>query len=71
MEEIYTALIAGAVALISAGVSFIVSYINNKKTQTELAELKSIVTNNDSYYVVCDSCGNHIKLTSTNIQTED
>lgn len=64
-------LVWAAIALITAGVGFITSWLNKKqkKLSNEFELVKEILTDKEKdYYVICDNCGYVIKLKNATIK---
>lgn len=73
-QEILTALVASAVAIIGAVTSFILSYLKSKSIQNELSNIKEALGRSDKfYYIICPNCKTKIYLSRVSIEedTED
>lgn len=71
MGEIVTALVAAAVAIVTAAAGAVVSHIRLKQTRKELDGVKQIIKDsNQLYFVTCPNCGTKIYLNNVNISTE-
>lgn len=78
MEELISALIAGAVTLIGAVVTFVVSYLKNKAVKqendaikTQLANIEKTLESADGkFFIICPKCGSKIYLASVDIKKE-
>lgn len=78
MEELITALIAGAVTLIGAVVTFVVSYLKTKAVKhendvikTQLAYIEKALESADGkFFLICPKCGSKIYLASVDIKKE-
>lgn len=66
-QEIITALVASAVAIIGALTSFIVAYLENKARKKEITELKQSLRSATNLYVVCPECSTKIYLSKVDI----
>ena len=68
MNELYTALIAGAVTIIGALVTYIVNSIKNKDVKNRLDTLEEFINSNDTeYYIECPNCKSKIILNKVKI----
>ena len=68
MNELYTALIAGAIAIIGALVTYIVNNIKNKQIRERIATLEDFIASDDTeYYIVCPNCKQKIILNKVKI----
>lgn len=71
-QEILTALVASAVAIIGAVTSFILSYLKSKSIQNELSNIKEALGRSDKlYYIICPNCKTKIYLSRVSIEEED
>lgn len=66
-QEIITALVASAVAIIGALTSFIVAYFENKARKKEITKLKQSLRSATNLYVVCPECSTKIYLSKVDI----
>nr|DAG62299.1 MAG TPA: suppressor [Caudoviricetes sp.] len=70
-QEILTALVASAVAIIGAVTSFILSYLKSKSIQNELSNIKEALGRSDKlYYIICPNCKTKIYLSRVSIEEE-
>lgn len=69
-QEILTALIASAVAIIGAVTSFVVSYLENKSRKREIKEIKESIKTATGLYVVCPNCSTKLYLSKLEIKEE-
>ena len=70
MEQLYTALISAAIAVIGAISAFLVSYLKTKSINKRLISLEEFINSDDlEYYVLCPKCGNKIILNKVKILT--
>ena len=68
MNELYTALIAGAVTIIGALVTYIVNSIKNKDVKNRLDTLEEFINSDDTeYYIECPNCKSKIILNKVKI----
>ena len=68
MNELYTALIAGAVTIIGALVTYIVNSIRNKDVKNRLDTLEEFINSDDTeYYIECPNCKSKIILNKVKI----
>ena len=68
MEQLYTALISAAIAVIGAISAFLVSYLKTKSINKRLISLEEFINSDDcEYYVLCPKCGNKIILNKVKI----
>ena len=68
MNELYTALIAGAVTIIGALVTYIVNSIKNKDVKNRLDTLEDFINSDDTeYYIECPKCKSKINLNKVKI----
>ena len=68
MEQLYAALIASAISLIGALVTYLVSYLNNKKVKEKLQTLEDFINSDDTeYYIECPNCKSKIILNKVKI----
>lgn len=71
MGALYAALIPAIIAVIGAAASFVVSWLNKKKTENELATIRAAIDGADgNFYVKCPACGAKIYLKSAQIVRE-
>lgn len=70
-QEILTALVASAVAIIGAVTSFILSYLKSKSIQNELSNIKEALGRSDKlYYIICPNCKTKIYLSRVSIEED-
>lgn len=70
-QEILTAFVASAVAIIGAVTSFILSYLKSKSIQNELSNIKEALGRSDKlYYIICPNCKTKIYLSRVSIEEE-
>lgn len=70
-QEILTALVASAVAIIGAVTSFVLSYLKSKSIQNELSNIKEALGRSDKlYYIICPNCKTKIYLSRVSIEEE-
>ena len=70
-QEILTALVASAVAIIGAVTSFILSYLKSKSIQNELSNIKEALGRSDKlYYIICPNCNTKIYLSRVSIEED-
>lgn len=70
-QEILTALVASAVAIIGAVTSFILSYLKSKSIQNELSNIKEALGRSDKlYYIICPKCNTKIYLSRVSIEED-
>lgn len=70
-QEILTALVASAIAIIGAVTSFILSYLKSKSIQNELSNIKEALGRSDKlYYIICPNCKTKIYLSRVSIEEE-
>lgn len=70
-QEILTAIVASAVAIIGAVTSFILSYLKSKSIQNELSTIKEALGRSDKlYYIICPSCKTKIYLSRVSIEED-
>ena len=63
MNELYTALIAGAITIIGALVTYVVNNIKSKQIRERIASLEEFIASDDTeYYIVCPNCNQKIIL---------
>ena len=68
MQELYTALIAAAVAIIGAVATYIVNHLKNKDIQNRLKSLEDFIASDDTeYYIECPNCKSKIVLNKVKI----
>ena len=68
MNELYTALIAGAITIIGALVTYVVNNIKNKQIRERIATLEDFIASDDTeYYIVCPNCNQKIVLNKIKI----
>lgn len=68
MNELYTALIAGAITIIGALVTYVVNNIKNKQIKERIASLEEFIASDDTeYYIVCPNCKQKIILNKVKI----
>lgn len=68
MNELYTALIAGAITIVGAVVTYIVNYIKSKQIKERLTSLENFFASDDTeYYVECPNCKQKIILNKVKI----
>ena len=68
MNELYTALIAGAVTIIGTLVTYIVNSIRNKDVKNRLDTLEEFINSDDTeYYIECPKCKSKIILNKVKI----
>ena len=68
MEQLYAALISGAIAIIGALSAFLVSYFKTKSINKRLLSLEEFISSDDvEYYVECPNCGKKIILCKVKI----
>ena len=68
MNELYTALIAGAITIIGALVTYIVNNIKNKQIRERIASLEDFIASDDTeYYIECPNCKQKIILNKVKI----
>lgn len=77
MDKLIAALVTGAIAVIGALVSLIVTKLNRKKAEEERKEdrakldaLEAAINSGGHYYVVCPNCGSKILLQGAQIHEE-
>ena len=64
MEQLYPVLVALAVAV----VSYLVSYLNNKKLKEKITTIEEALQSDDAeYYVICPNCKSKIILSKVKI----
>lgn len=70
-QEILTALVASAVAIIGAVTSFILSYLKSKSIQNDLNNVKEALGRSDKlYYIICPNCKTKIYLSRVSIEED-
>lgn len=68
MNEIYTALIAGAVAIIGAIATYIVNNLKAKDIRNRIEILEDFINSDDTeYYIECPNCKSKIILNKVKI----
>ena len=68
MEQLYAALIASAISVVGALVTYFVSYLNNKKVKEKLQTLEDFINSDDTeYYIECPNCKSKIILNKIKI----
>lgn len=68
MQELYTALIAAAVAIIGAVATYIVNSFKQKDVKNRLNTLEEFINSDDTeYYIECPNCKNKIILNKIKI----
>ena len=64
VEQLYPVLVALAVAV----VSYLISYINNKKLKDKITTIEEALQSDDAeYYVICPNCKSKIILSKVKI----
>lgn len=68
MQELYTALIAAAIAVIGAIATYIVNMLKQKTIAQRLDNLEQFLNNEDAeYYIECPNCKSKIILNKVKI----
>lgn len=68
MNELYAALIAGAVAIIGALATYIVNTLKAKDIKNRLSTLEEFINSDDTeYYIECPNCKSKITLNKVKI----
>lgn len=71
MTELYAALIAAGISIITTGAAFVVTWIRTKAMRAEVDSVKETIANSKQLYaVICPNCGHKIYLNNVSISTE-
>ena len=71
MAELYAAIIAAGISIITAGASLAVTWIKTKAMRAEVDSVKETIAKSKQLYtVICPNCGHKIYLNNVAISTE-
>ena len=67
-QELLSALLAAAIAIIGAVATYVVNYLKNKQIKERLKTLEDFIASDETeYYVECPNCKNKIILRKVKI----
>ena len=67
-QELLSALLAAAIAIIGAVATYVVNYLKNKQIKERLKTLEDFIASDETeYYVECPNCKNKIILNKVKI----
>ena len=67
-QELLSALLAAAIAIIGAVATYVVNYLKNKQIKERLKTLEDFIASDETeYYVECPNCKNKIILSKVKI----
>lgn len=71
MNELYTALMAGAITIVGALVTYIVNSIRSRDIKNRINTLEEFINSDDTvYYIECPNCKSKIELNKVKILVE-
>lgn len=71
MEQYTEVIISALVALIVAGISYLKSYLDNKRLKERLDNIVDVLHNDEhNYFIKCPKCGSKILLAEVTIYSE-
>ena len=68
MEQVLNQIMPYLVALLTGGLSYLISYIQTKKLKNKVISIEEAINNSeDDYYIFCPHCNAKVDLKSTKI----